>query len=136
MVRPEAVGLVALDRGDEHRNGRRAHRRRGTRRLRISRGDLLLMGAVTGVGVGVFQALVLSRSGAAGAFWWALANPLAWAHGRLVTSYVVTETPKASSRTRHGRVARLQTTDLAPPHSVWFRETEPEATRAESTDES
>src|SRR5688572_21623317 len=34
MVSPEAVGLVALDRGDEHRNGRRPHRRRGTRRLR------------------------------------------------------------------------------------------------------
>ena len=33
MVRLEAVGLVALDRGYEHRNGRGPHRRCGTCRL-------------------------------------------------------------------------------------------------------
>ena len=56
----------------------------------ISRGDLALMGAVTGVGVGVLQALVLARHGIRGAFWWAVANPPAWALGWLVTSYVIT----------------------------------------------
>jgi Domain of unknown function (DUF4386) len=56
----------------------------------ISRGDLVLMGAVTGVGVGVLQALVLARSRVSGAFWWAIANPPAWALGWLVTSYVIT----------------------------------------------
>jgi hypothetical protein len=34
----------------------------------ISRGDLVLMGAVTGVGVGVLQALVLARHRISGAF--------------------------------------------------------------------
>jgi len=34
----------------------------------ISRGDLVLMGAVTGVGVGVLQALVLARDRVSGAF--------------------------------------------------------------------
>ena len=56
----------------------------------IGRGDLLLMGAVTGLGVGVLQALVLTRHGIPGAFWWAVVNPLAWALGWLVTSYVIT----------------------------------------------
>jgi hypothetical protein len=56
----------------------------------ISRGDLLLMGAITGLGVGVLQALALARSGIAGAVWWAVANPPAWALGWLVTSYVIT----------------------------------------------
>jgi hypothetical protein len=56
----------------------------------ISRGDLLLMGAVTGLGVGALQALVLARSRIPGAFWWAVANPPAWALGWLVTSYVIT----------------------------------------------
>jgi len=56
----------------------------------ISRGDLLVMGAITGLGVGALQALVLTRSGIPGAFWWAVANPPAWALGWLVTSYVIT----------------------------------------------
>ncbi len=55
----------------------------------ISRGDLMLMGAVTGVGVGVLQAIVLVRHGISDAIWWAVANPPAWALGWLVTSYVI-----------------------------------------------
>jgi hypothetical protein len=50
--------------------------------------------AVTGLGVGVLQALVLMRHGVAGAFWWALANPPARALGWLVTSYVITANVK------------------------------------------
>jgi hypothetical protein len=60
----------------------------------IDRGDIVLMGAVTGLGVGVLQALVLARQGIAGAFWWALANPPAWALAWLVTSYVITANVK------------------------------------------
>jgi hypothetical protein len=55
----------------------------------ISRGDLLLMGAVTGLGVGGLQALVLAREGISGAAWWAAANPPAWALAWLVSSYVL-----------------------------------------------
>jgi hypothetical protein len=55
----------------------------------IGRGDLALMGAVTGVGVGVLQALVLARHRIPGAFWWAVANPPAWALGWFVSSYVI-----------------------------------------------
>src|SRR5687768_18609684 len=47
----------------------------------IDRGDLLLMGAVTGVGVGVLQAAVLARHRIPRAIWWAVANPPAWALG-------------------------------------------------------
>ncbi len=45
----------------------------------IDRADLMLMGAITGLGVGVLQALVLARQGFAGAAWWAVANPPTWA---------------------------------------------------------
>jgi hypothetical protein len=55
----------------------------------IDRGDVVLMGAVSGFGVGIAQALVLARQRVAGALWWALANPPAWAVGWLVTSYVI-----------------------------------------------
>jgi hypothetical protein len=54
------------------------------------RGDVLLMGAVTGCGVGGLQAVVLARRRVSGATLWALANPPAWALGWLVTSYVIT----------------------------------------------
>jgi hypothetical protein len=60
----------------------------------IGRGDVVLMGAVTGIGVGVLQALVLARHGIAGAFWWAVANPPLWALCWLVTSYVITANVK------------------------------------------
>ena len=41
----------------------------------IDRGDLVIMGAITGAGVGGLQALVLARQGFSGAAWWAAANP-------------------------------------------------------------
>jgi hypothetical protein len=56
-----------------------------------SRGDIMVMGAVTGLGVGALQALVLARSRVSGALWWAVANPPAWALCWLVTSYVITK---------------------------------------------
>jgi hypothetical protein len=53
------------------------------------------MGAVTGVGVRMLQALVLARHRVSGdAFWWAVANPPAWALGWLVTLYVITSNVK------------------------------------------
>jgi hypothetical protein len=55
----------------------------------IDRPDLALMGAVNGVGVGVAQALDLARHRIPGAFWWAVANPPAWALGWFVSSYVI-----------------------------------------------
>jgi hypothetical protein len=48
-----------------------------------------LMGAVTGVGVGGLQALVLARQRISGAAWWAAANPPAWAPAWLVSFYVL-----------------------------------------------
>jgi hypothetical protein len=60
----------------------------------IDRGDIVLMGAVTGIGVGVMQSLVLARRGIPGWFWWAVANPLLWALGWLVTSYVISKNVK------------------------------------------
>jgi hypothetical protein len=59
----------------------------------VSRGDLLLMGAVTGLGVGGLQALLLARR-VPGAWWWAVANPPAWALAWLVTSFVITRNVK------------------------------------------
>ena len=55
----------------------------------ISRGDLMLMGALTGAGVGGLQALVLAQQRISGAAWWAVANPPAWALAWLVSSYVL-----------------------------------------------
>jgi hypothetical protein len=60
----------------------------------IGRGDLVVMGAVTGLLVGGLQALVLRRQGVTGAIWWTVANSLAWALGWLVTSYVITRNVK------------------------------------------
>jgi hypothetical protein len=54
----------------------------------ISRGDVVLMGAVTGLGVGALQALVLARH-TSGAVWWGLANPPLWALAWLITTYVI-----------------------------------------------
>jgi hypothetical protein len=60
----------------------------------IARGDVVLIGAVTGLGVGVLQALVLARHQIPNAWLWALANPPLWALGWLVTSYVITTNVK------------------------------------------
>lgn len=71
----------------------------------IGRGAIVLMAAVTGVGVGVFQALVLARRAMAGALWWGVANPPAWALGWFITSYVITrnidERSRSSARAEH-----------------------------------
>ena len=55
----------------------------------IDRVDLALMGAVTGLGVGIMQAAVLTRHRIPGARWWMVANPPGWAFGWFVTSYVI-----------------------------------------------
>ena len=55
----------------------------------IDRGDLMIMGAVTGIGVGALQALVLARAGISGAVWWAVLNPPTWAVAWLISSYVI-----------------------------------------------
>jgi hypothetical protein len=55
----------------------------------IDRADLMLMGAITGLGVGALQALLLARQGFAGAAWWAVANPPTWAIAWLISSYVI-----------------------------------------------
>jgi hypothetical protein len=59
----------------------------------ISRGDLALMGAVTGLAVGGLQAILLARRGS-GALWWVLVNPPAWALAWLVTTFVITANVK------------------------------------------
>jgi hypothetical protein len=59
----------------------------------ISRGDLALMGAVTGLCVGGLQALLLARRGS-GALWWAAVNPPAWALAWFVTTFVITKNVK------------------------------------------
>ncbi len=59
-----------------------------------SRGDLVLMGAVTGLGIGALQALVLARRGVPGWVWWVVANAAGWALGWLITSYVITKNAK------------------------------------------
>jgi hypothetical protein len=95
----------------------------------ISRGDLALLGAVTGLGVGALQALVLARHRISGAFWWAVANPPAWALGWLATSYVITRNVDerftnfgASGALLFGLLTWLLL-------AVLFRGTEPEAAR-------
>jgi hypothetical protein len=56
----------------------------------ISRGDLALMGAVTGLAVGGLQTFLLARRGS-GALWWLLVNPPAWTLAWFVTTFVITK---------------------------------------------
>ncbi len=60
----------------------------------IGRGDLALMGGVTGLGVGIGQALVFRRQRISGAAWWAVASPPVWALAWLVTTFVITRNVK------------------------------------------
>lgn len=55
----------------------------------IGRVDLMLMGAMTGLVVGILQAVLLSRQSLSGAAWWTIVNPVAWALAWLVSSYVI-----------------------------------------------
>ena len=55
----------------------------------IDRADLMVMGAITGVGVGAMQSAVLARQGIFGAAWWGAVNPPAWAVAWLISSYVI-----------------------------------------------
>ena len=55
----------------------------------VARGELMVMGAITGLVAGALEALVLARQAFAGAAWWALANPPTWALAWLISSYVV-----------------------------------------------
>jgi hypothetical protein len=59
----------------------------------VSRRDLALMGAVTGLAVGSVQALLLARSGS-GAVWWGVVSPPAWALAWIVTTFVITKNVK------------------------------------------
>jgi hypothetical protein len=59
----------------------------------ISRGDLALMGAATGLAVGGLQALLLARRGSR-ALWWLLVNPPAWSLAWFVTTFVITKNVK------------------------------------------
>jgi hypothetical protein len=59
----------------------------------ISRADLALMGAVTGLAVGGLQAFLLARRGS-GALWWVVVNPPAWALAWFVTTFVITKNVK------------------------------------------
>jgi hypothetical protein len=90
MVRVAEVGLMALDPGDERWNGRGPGRRRGACRLRDRSSRPSPHGRRDRTRRRVLQALVFARHRISGAYWWAIANPPAWALGWLVTSYVIT----------------------------------------------
>jgi hypothetical protein len=122
MVRPEAVGLVALDRSDQQWNGSLTAGA-ALADYGVSRGDLMPVAAITGLGVGALQALVLSRSPVSGALWWGGREPAGvgtWLAGDLLRDH------QKRSRSVHELWrewgAGLRTADLAPPHSLVPRE--------------
>jgi hypothetical protein len=56
----------------------------------VGRDQLMLMGVITGVGVGALQSSVLARERfPRAAWWWAVANPPLWALSWLISSYVI-----------------------------------------------
>jgi len=60
----------------------------------IDRGDLAIMGAVTGLGVGAMQAIVLARHQVPAAFWWAMTDQDATVATATATILIVSiETP-------------------------------------------
>jgi len=95
----------------------------------IDRGDLAVMGALTGFGVGVLQALVLARHRIPGASWWVVANPPAWALGWLVTSYVISRNidERFTNLGASGAIVFGLLTWLLL--AILFREAEPDAVR-------
>jgi hypothetical protein len=95
----------------------------------ISRGDVVVIGVATGVGVGVLQALVLARHRISGALWWAVANPPLWGLGWLVTSYVITTNVKEQFTNFGGSGAIVFGLVTWLVLAVLFRGTEPEAAR-------
>jgi hypothetical protein len=99
----------------------------------ISRGDVVVIGVATGVGVGVLQALVLARHRISGALWWAVANPPIWGLGWLVTSYVITTNVKEQFTNFGGSGAIVFGLVTWLILAVLFRATEPEVRRTAAT---
>jgi hypothetical protein len=91
-----------------------------------SRRDVVVIGAVTGLAVGVLQAAVLARRRVSGWPWWVAANPAAWALGWLVTSYVIT-TNVEEQFTNFGASGALLFAALTGLTLAWLvRRSEPE----------
>ena len=99
----------------------------------ISRGDVVVIGVATGVGVGVLQALVLARHRISGALWWAIANPPLWGLAWLVTSYVITTNVKEQFTNFGGSGAIVFGLVTWLLLAVLFRATEPEVRRTAAT---
>ena len=78
----------------------------------MRRAGLALMGAIAGVGGGVWQALGLGRHGVSGAWGGAVVNPPAWAVGWVVTSYVITAIVEENERLAAER-AEIEAEELA-----------------------
>jgi hypothetical protein len=93
----------------------------------VGRGDLMLMGALTGVGVGGLQALVLARQQISGAAWWAAANPPAWALAWLVSSYVLSSNVDEQFTNFGASGALLFALLTGLVLELLFRRTEPQA---------
>jgi hypothetical protein len=84
---------MAVARGDQRQDGHRLAAGTALVDYDIDRGDLVLMGVMTGLGVGASQAFVLAGR-VSRAIWWAGLNPPAWAVAWLITSFVITTNVK------------------------------------------